>query len=298
MKGRVCAITGASSGLGFETALAFARMGATVALLCRSEERGAIALERIAAATGSKALHVVPCDHADLDSVRSAAAELLARFDALHVLVHNAGLMLIERRLTVDLVEETFQVNHLSGFLLTSLLRERLEGSGGARVVTVSSLAHRTASLDFDDLQCECPYDGWVAYARSKLANVLFSYELARRLEGSDVTANVLHPGLVRTGFGHNNGAGMKVLMTLMQLPPIAVSPRRGARTQIWLASSPEVADVSGRYFGGCRERRSSRGSYDGDFQRRLWAASEALLALDIRPSVPTEADRRVMPGA
>jgi NAD(P)-dependent dehydrogenase (short-subunit alcohol dehydrogenase family) len=278
VRGRVCAITGASSGLGFETALALARMGATVALLCRSEDRGVQARERIAAQTGSTDLHVVHCDHANLDTVRAAAAELLERFDALHVLVNNAGLMLMQRRITVDELEETFQVNHLSAFLLTALLRERLAASAPARVVTVSSAAHRAATLDLDDLQSVRAYDGWTAYARSKLANVLFTYELARRLDGSGVTANTLHPGIVRTAFGHDNGAAMRVFMTLSQLPPFGVSQRRGARTQVWLASAPEVAGVSGRYFVRRRARRSSRVSRDRDAQVRLWAASEQLL--------------------
>jgi len=279
VRGRVCAVTGASSGLGFETALALARMGATVALLCRSEQRGAQARERIAALTGSSDLHVVHCDHANLDTVRAAAAELLERFDALHVLVNNAGLMLMQRRITVDELEETFQVNHLSAFLLTTLLRERLTASAPARIVTVSSAAHRYAPLDFDDLQSVHAYDGWTAYARSKLANVLFTHELARRLDGSGVTANALHPGMVRTAFGHDTVGAMRALMMLSQLPPFGVSPRRGARTQVWLASAPEVAEVSGRYFVGGRARRSSRASRDRDAQGRLWAASEQLLA-------------------
>jgi NAD(P)-dependent dehydrogenase (short-subunit alcohol dehydrogenase family) len=134
-------------------------------------------------------------------------------------------------------------------------------------------------SLDFADLQSVSRYDGWAVYARSKLANVLFTYELARRLEGSGVTANTLHPGLVRTRFGHDNGAVMRAVMTLMQVPPFGVSPRRGARTQVWLASSPAVDGVSGRYFIRRRARRSSRGSYDRDAQRRLWDASEQLLS-------------------
>jgi NAD(P)-dependent dehydrogenase (short-subunit alcohol dehydrogenase family) len=279
VRGRVCAVTGASSGLGFETALALARMGATVALLCRSEERGALARDRIAGQTGSDALHVVHCDHANLDTVRAAAGELLGRFDALHVLVNNAGLMIPQRRITVDDLEETFQVNHLSAFLLTALLRDRLAASAPARVVTVSSAAHRGLSLDFDDLQSVNRYDGLGVYARSKLANVLFTRELARRTAGSGVTANALHPGLVRTRFGHDNGAVMRAVMTLMQVPPFGVSPRRGARTQVWLASSPEVDGVSGRYFVRCRARRSSRGSYDRDAQRRLWNASEQLIS-------------------
>ncbi|CAN5284726.1 SDR family oxidoreductase [soil metagenome] len=278
MNGRVCAITGASSGLGYETALALARRGATVAMLCRSEERGEQARAAITAKTGNADLHVVHCDHANLDTVRSAAAELLARFDALHVLVNNAGLMLSQRRITVDDLEETFQVNHLSAFLLTDLLRDRLVASAPARVITVSSVAHRAGLLDFDDLQSVRFYDGWSVYARSKLANVLFTYELARRLQGTSVTANTLHPGIVRTGFGHNNGLVMQAFMTVTQLPPLAVSSRRGARTQVWLAAAPEVEDCSGRYYVRRRERRSSRTSHDADSQRRLWDASVALL--------------------
>ncbi len=279
MVGRICAVTGASSGLGFETALALARKGATVALLCRSEERGELARARIAGATGNESLHVIACDHANLDTVRAAAADLLSRFDALHVLVNNAGLIVNQRRITVDGLEETFQVNHLSAFALTALLRERLADSAPARVITVSSIAHRAARLDFDDLQSERLYDGLYVYSRSKLANVLFTYELARRLEGSGVTANTLHPGIVRTGFGHNNGPAMRAFMMLSQLPPLATSSRRGARTQVWLASSPAVQEVSGRYFARRRARRSSRISYDPDAQRRLWEASEALLS-------------------
>jgi NAD(P)-dependent dehydrogenase (short-subunit alcohol dehydrogenase family) len=278
VQGRVCAITGASSGLGYETALELARMDATVVMLCRSIERGERARSAIQRATGNDDLHVVPCDHARLDSVRAAAAELHERFDALHVLVNNAGLMIAKPQITVDDIEETFQVNHLSAFLLTSLLRDQLEAAASSRVVTVSSLAHTGVRLDFDDLQCLRAYSGWDAYARSKLANVLFTYELARRLEGTHVAANALHPGLVRTGFARNNGLAMRALMTVVQSPPLAVSARRGARTQIYLASSPEVEGVSGRYFAACRERPSSKISYDVDAQRRLWEASETLI--------------------
>jgi len=278
VKGRVCAITGASSGLGYETALALADRGATVALLCRSPERGARARARIAAATGNADLHVIACDHANLDTVREAAAQLRERFDALHVLVNNAGLVLGQPRITVDGLEETFQVNHLSAFLLTALLRDRLVASAPARVVTVASAAHRAGAIDFDGLGSQRHYDGWAAYARSKLMNVMFTYELARRLQGTGVTANTLHPGLVRSGFGHNNGAATRAFMIVTQLPPFAVSVRRGARTQVWLASAPEVGRVSGRYFVRCRARRSSRSSRDTAGQRRLWEASAALL--------------------
>lgn len=278
MTGRICAITGASSGLGYETALMLARQGATVALLCRSMQRGERARDRIAAATGNADLHVVHCDNANLDTVRAAAAQLLERFDALHALVNNAGLLLSQRRITVDGLEETFQVNHLSAFLLTDLLRDRLVASAPARVITVSSVAHRAGAVNFDDLQFERHYDGWMAYATSKLMNILFTYELARRLEGTGVTANALHPGIVRSGFGHNNGLVMRAFMTVTQLPPLAVSVRSGARTQAWLASAAEVAGVSGRYFVRRRARPSSRASRDTGNQRRLWEASAALL--------------------
>lgn len=278
MKDRVCAITGASSGLGYETALALARRGATVALLCRSEERGAQARERIAAATGNADLHVIACDNANLDTVRAAAAQLGERFGALHALVNNAGLLLNQRRITVDGLEETFQVNHLAAFLLTDLLRDLLVASAPARVVTVSSVAHRAGAVNLADLQSEHAYDGWTAYATSKLMNILFTYELARRLQGTGVTANTLHPGIVRSGFGHNNGLVMRGFMTVTQLPPLAVSLRRGARTQAWLASAPEVEGVSGRYFVRRRPRPSSRSSRDEGSQRRLWDASAALL--------------------
>jgi NAD(P)-dependent dehydrogenase (short-subunit alcohol dehydrogenase family) len=279
LDGKVALITGAVRRGGRATALALAREGATVALLCRSRERGERARAQIAAATGNEDLHVVACDHANLDTVRAAAAELLARFGALHVLVNNAGLMLMQRRITVDGLEETFQVNHLGAFLLTALLRERLEASAPARVITVSSIAHRAARIDFDDLQSERLYDGFSVYARSKLANVLFTYELARRLEGSDVTANTVHPGLVRTGFGHDNARLTRALMTLSQLPPISASARRGARTQVSQAATPADEGVSGRSFARCRARRSARISYDRDAQRRLWEASEMLLS-------------------
>ena len=280
MKGRVCAITGASSGLGYETALALAQRDATVALLCRSPERGVQARDRIAAATGNADVHVIACDHANLDTVREAAAQLQKRFDALHVLVNNAGLMLSQPRITVDGLEETFQVNHLSAFLLTGLLRDRLVASAPARVVTVASAAHRAGAIDFDldGLGSERHYDGWAAYARSKLMNVMFTYELARRLQGTGVTANTLHPGLVRSGFGRNNGGATRAFMVVTQLPPFAVSVRRGARTQVWLASAPEVGQVSGRYFVRCRARRSSRSSREAAGQHRLWEASAALL--------------------
>ena len=196
MTGRVCAITGASSGLGYETALALAGMGATVALLCRSTERGEAARQRIVAATANPDVHVVACDLANLDTVRAAAGELRDRFDALHVLVNNAGLMIMQRRITVDGLEETLQVNHLGAFLLTALLRERLADSAPARVVTVSSFGHRGTALDFEDLQSERFYDGFGVYCRSKLANVLFTYELARRAGGHRRDREHAAPGL------------------------------------------------------------------------------------------------------
>jgi NAD(P)-dependent dehydrogenase (short-subunit alcohol dehydrogenase family) len=284
MAGRVCAITGASSGLGYETALALAGEGATVALLCRSTERGERARAQIATATGNEDLHVVACDHANLDTVRAAAAELLGRFGALHVLVNNAGLMLMQRRITVDGHEETFQVNHLGAFLLTALLRERLEASAPARVITVSSIAHRAARLQFGDLQSERLYEGFSVYARSKLANVLFTYELQRRLADRHAAVAVAaHPGASNTELSRNLPSVLKPLVAAFS-PLLGQSAAMGALPTLRAATDPGA--LGGQYFGpdGFAEQRgypkvvaSSEKSHDLALQRRLWTVSEEL---------------------
>ena len=280
MDGRVCLVTGASSGIGKETALALAGMGATVVMHGHDPERSAAAADAVRRASPQGAVQLVVADLSSQAEVRRLAAEVL-RHDSLHVLVNNAGVLRMRRKLTVEGLELTFALNHLAYFLLTQLLLDRLRESAPARIVNVSSGAHARARLDFDDLQNKRRFRGMRVYGQSKLANVLFTYELARRLEGSGVTANCLHPGLVATRFGSGNhgvmGRAMRLGARLMR--PFALSPARGAGTSIYLATSPEVEHMSGRYFVDSKATQSSHASYDEESARRLWEASEQLTA-------------------
>ncbi len=275
MVGKICLITGASSGIGQVTALELARMGATVVMLVRSRERGEAARQAIITQTGNQQVELLVADLASFASVRAAAQELRSRHQRLDLLLNNAGLYMGQRQLSSDGFEMTFAVNHLAHFLLTNLLLDLLKASGPSRVVHVSSDAHLGGSNRFDDVRAARGYSGFRAYADSKLANVLFTYELARRLEGSGVTANALHPGAVRTNFAVETAGLFGVLFGLVR--PLMLSPEQGARTSIYLASSPEVATVSGSYFVNCRPRKSSPNSYDRTAQSRLWALSEEL---------------------
>lgn len=278
LEGRTCLVTGASSGIGEETALALARLGARVVLICRSRERGERSRAAIARRSGNDAIDLLLGDLASLEAVRQVAADLLATCPAIHVLVNNAGVVNLRRTLTVDGLETTFAVNHLAHFLLTNLLLDRIRESAPARIVNVASDGHKLAKLAFDDLQSERNY-GWMrAYAGSKLANVLFTYELARRLRGTGVTANCLHPGAVATRLAHNNGALGVVVTTLLK--PFFLSSARGALTSIHLAAAGEVEGVSGKYFVRRREVPSSPASYDEATARRLWEESCRLTGL------------------
>jgi retinol dehydrogenase-14 len=276
MKGRTCLITGASSGIGKETARALARMGATVVLAGRDAARTGAALEEIRASTGNTDLHLAIADLSSQAEVRRLASECLERFASLHVLVNNAGAMYARRQTTVDGLELTFATNHLAPFLLTRLLRDRLAASAPARVITVSSMAERFGRIAFEDLQSERRYDALRAYGQSKLANVLFTRELARRLDGTGVTANCLHPGAIASNFGRHEPGPWGLLFRLVR--PVLATPEQGARTSVYLASSPEVEQVSGRFFVRCREVRASRASRDPELARRLWEVSEQLV--------------------
>lgn len=275
MVGKICLITGASSGIGQVAALELARMGATVIMLVRSRERGEAARQAIITQTGNQQVELLLADLASFASIQAAAQELRSRHQRLDLLLNNAGLYMGKRQLSSDGFEVTFAVNHLAPFLLTNLLLDLLKASGPARVVTVSSDAHLGGSNRFDDVRATRGYSGFRAYADSKLANVLFTYELARRLEGSGVTANALHPGAVRTNFAMETAGLFGMIFGLAR--PLMLSPEQGARTSIYLASSPEVATVSGTYFVNCRPRKSSPSSYDRAAQSRLWALSEEL---------------------
>jgi NAD(P)-dependent dehydrogenase (short-subunit alcohol dehydrogenase family) len=275
MKGKTCVVTGASSGIGLETAVALARAGARVAAVCRLPEKGARAVADIRRRSGSGDVILFVADLSSQRAIRALAGQLADAFPHLHVLVNNAGLMLRERRRTEDGIETTFAVNHLAYFLLARLLEGALVAGAPSRVVNVSSRAHLSGTLRFDDLMGSQGYDGWKAYAQSKLANVVFTYEHARRLAGTGVTANCLHPGVVGTNIGHDGPSRIRFGIKLAR--PFLTSPARGAATSIYLASSPDVEGVTGKYFVGRREERTSQESYDPAVAARLWRVSEEL---------------------
>jgi NAD(P)-dependent dehydrogenase (short-subunit alcohol dehydrogenase family) len=280
MDGRTVVITGANSGVGKATAVALAAAGARTVITARNEPRGVAALADIRRASGSDQVHLEVFDLADLASVRRGAAQVLDRYDRIDVLVNNAGLVLSERSETVDGFETTFAVNHLGPFLLTQLLTDRLVASAPARVVNVASIAHRSArrGLDFDDLQSLHHYAAMSVYARSKLANVLFTQELARRMDGRGVTANALHPGTVATGYARDGDASGVLAFGIKLIKPFILTPEKGARTSVYLASSPDVAEVTGQYFVKCRPRVPSPGARNEAAATLLWSVSEQLV--------------------
>ena len=274
LDGKTCLVTGATSGIGTVTALALARMGAAVVLVGRDPRKCARQAARIRRATGSPVEHLV----ADLSSQREIhrlAEECRARFPRLDVLVNNAGALYRQRQVTVDGLERTFALNHLAYFLLTNLLLDSLRASPSARIVNVSSCAHEQGRIDFEDLQGERHYERLEAYSQSKLANLLFTFELARRLKGSPVTVNALHPGIVATRLGANDGWWRTRLRNLLR--PGMLSPEAGAETSVYLASAPEVEGVSGRYFHLCREIPCAQAACDEACAERLWRISEEL---------------------
>ncbi len=278
LNGRVCIVTGASSGIGLETARGLAAQGATLVAVCRSRERGEVALASIRESTGNADLHLVLADLSAQASIRQLAKELVARWPRLHVLVNNAGVVETRRRLTADGIETVFAVNHLSYYLLTRLLLNRLQESAPARVVNVSSDAHRFAKLDWENLQGEKGWGFMRQYGLSKLCNILFTQELAKRIAGSGVTVNALHPGAVGTRLGQNNGAWAKALTLLLR--PFFLTPAQGAETSIYLASSPDVEGVSGGYFVKRRRQAPTPEASNPGNAAQLWELSARLTGL------------------
>ncbi len=280
MVGRTVVITGANSGVGKATAVALAAAGARTVITARDESRGRQAQADIRQASGSDQVDLVVFDLADLGSVRDGAHRLLDEYEQIHVLINNAGLVLSDRAVTKDGFEATFAINHLGPFLLTRELTGRLEESAPARVVNVASTAHRSArkGLDFDDLQSERHYAGMRAYSRSKLANILFTNELARRLSGTGVTANSVHPGTVASGFARDGDASGLLAFGIKLIKPFILTPEKGARTSVYLATSPEVEGVTGRYFIKCRPRNPSAAARDEAAAALLWSVSEELV--------------------
>ena len=280
MGGKTALITGGTSGIGKATAVALAAMGADVVVVGRNRERGEVALEEIKSQSHSESVELMLADLSVQDEVRGLAGAFLERYDRLDVLANNAGLVQSKRTETADRIETTLAVNHLAPFLLTNLLLDRLKQSAPSRVITVSSEAQRWGDMDFDDLQSTQKYRGFPVYGMTKLANIMFTYELAERLKGTFVTANCLHPGAVGTNFGKNNGGPMTLFFRAAK--PFMRSPEQGADTLIWLASSPDVEGVSGTYFSDRKEIEAKKIVHDPATRRRLWEISEDLTGLKV----------------
>lgn len=281
MTGKTILITGGTGGIGRAAAVGLASMGARVGITGRDRTRAGLAAAAIARESSNPAVDVFVADMSSQDEVRRLAGEVLSAYPRLDVLLNNVGGFWAHRHVTADGLERTFALNHLAPFLLTSLLLERLAASAPARVVTVSSGAQGMGKIDFDDLMGGRKYSGQRAYSQSKLANVMFTYELARRLEGTGVTATALHPGVTRTAFGAEDSARVMVPI-IAALRPFMRSPEGGADTAIYLASSPEAEGATGRYFAKRKARKSHRSSYDTTTTARLWQVSADLVGLSV----------------
>src|SRR6266704_3930004 len=277
MQGKVCMVTGSNSGIGKETALGLAQMGATVVMVCRNRARGEAAQSDIKTKSGNHAVDLLLADLSSQQSIRQLVENFKQHYTQLHVLINNAGVFMLTRRVTVDVLEMMFAVNYLAPFLLTNLLLDMLKASAPARIVSVSSHSHKSGYIQMDDLQEEKHYRSMRVYGQSKLAVVLFTYELARRLQGTGVTANCLHPGFVATHFGQRDvGPAFRLLVKV--IGSFGTSPQEGAKTSIYLASSPEVEGVTGKYFVKSIPKRSAAISYEESLQRHLWEQSAKLV--------------------
>ena len=278
MHDKIIMITGANSGIGKEAALQLAEQGARVMMVCRNRERGEPALAEIKAKSGNDAVALMTADFESQQQIRDLADAYKRAHDRLDVLINNAGLYLSERHETEDGIESTWAVNHLAPFLLTNLLLDVIKASAPARIVTVASDAHRAGRLDFDDLEMKEKYRWIAAYAQSKLANVMFTYELARRLDGSGVTATVMHPGTVATGIWNRNKNVLNALLRLFK--PFYMSPKKSAEAVVRLAVASDVEGGSGTYFDRMNEAQSSDASHDTEDAARLWQISKQMTGL------------------
>jgi len=281
MNNKVCMVTGANAGIGKATALGLARLGATVVMVCRHASRGEAAVAEVKAATGNPHVDLLLADLSSQAAVRQLAADFKARYGQLHALVNNAGIAPIKRSVTVDGVEAVLAVNYLAPFLLTNLLLDVLKASAPARVVNVAGDFHRKATINFTNLMSEKDYDGVRANNQAKLALILFTYELARRLEGTGVTVNCLHPGAVATDAPLKDPDLSPLAGFMYRLVrAFFLSPEKGAETSVYLASSPEVEGITGKYFVKKAAVKSSPESYDVGIARRLWEVSAGLTGL------------------
>jgi retinol dehydrogenase 12 len=280
MLGKTVLVTGGNTGIGLETAAGLAAQGARVVITARDPAKGKAAVEEIRRRHPDADVDVMELDLSRLSDVRSFAKDFSARYPKLDVLVNNAGLVLDKHSVTEDGFETTFQVNHLGPFLLTNLLLGNLKAAAPSRIVNVASTAHRGVTLDFDDLQNEGGYRSMRAYGKSKLCNILFTRELARRLEGTGVTANSLHPGTVRTGFGRDGDVSGLFAIGIRIGGVFFKSPAQGARTSIHVASAPDLETTTGEYFVSRRVSKPSAAARDDEAARRLWEVSEQLVGI------------------
>jgi retinol dehydrogenase 14 len=281
MTGKTVLITGGTGGIGRAAAIGLASMGARVGITGRDPSRAVAAAHEIVRLSGNPSVDVFVADLSSQGDVRRLAGEVLAAYPRLDVLLNNVGGFWAHRHVTADGLEHTFALNHLAPFLLTNLLLERLVASAPARIVTVSSAAHSMGKLDFDDLMAERNYSGQRAYNQSKLGNVMFTYELARRLAGTGVTATALHPGVTSTGFGAEDA--VRVMAPLVALlRPFMKSPERGADTAVYLASAAGADGVTGLYFADSKARKSHESTYDASAAARLWQVSADLVGLEV----------------
>jgi NAD(P)-dependent dehydrogenase (short-subunit alcohol dehydrogenase family) len=272
---KICLVTGGTSGIGAAAALQLARLGSTVIITGRNAGKCAHQVEKIKHSVPGARIDFLQADLSSLMQVRQLTKDFAERYSRLDVLINNAGAIFANRMVSVDGLEMTFALNYMSCFLLTNLLLDRLKASRSARIMMVSSAAHKYGKINFEDLQSEHDYNRMQAYAQSKLANIYFTYALARRLEGTSLTANALHPGSVATNLGSNNSWLKTKLRNLLK--PGMMSPEEGAKTIVYLAASPDVEGITGQYFYDCRAIRSSEESYNKETAEKLWMLSEKL---------------------
>ncbi len=278
MKDKVVLVTGANSGIGKAASLDLAKIGATVVMVARNKERGEAARSEIVRESRNGSVDLLLADLSSLESVRQLATEFQRKYSKLHVLINNAGLFNQRRHVTMDGYENTFATNYLAPFLLTNLQLDLLKASAPSRIINVSSVGHYNGHINFDDLNLEKEYGGWKAYGQSKLALVLFTYELAKKLQGTEVTVNAVHPGTVATNIWSRPLGPVGFIMALPKL--FMTTPRQGAETIVYLASSPDASGLNGEYLDKLKVKKSSDESYNEEIAQRLWDVSTKLTRL------------------
>src|SRR5438309_2034730 len=279
MKDKIVMVTGANSGIGKSASIALAEKGGTVVMVARNKERGEAARSEIVTKSGNNSIDLLLADLSSLESVRRLVAEFRKKYSKLHVLINNAGLFNQRRRVTADGYENTFATNYLAPFLLTNIQLDLLKASTPSRIINVSSVGHYNGHINFDDLNLENDYGGWRAYGQSKLALVLFTHELAKKLQGTGVTVNSVHPGTVATNIWSRPMGPLGFVMAVPKL--FMTSPNKGAETVVYLASSPDAENTSGEYWDKLKVKKSSEESYNEEVAKRLWEVSEKLTSLE-----------------